>query len=69
MHIILGLLGTIVTILVLINRAQDARIDIGWLNPFTWHRRRAFRNQYQANPAFCLESPMDSAALLNPNPR
>lgn len=69
MHIILALLGTIVTTLVLVNRAQDAGIDIGWLNPFTWHRRRTFRKKYQANPAFCLESPMDSGALLNPNPR
>lgn len=64
MHIILGLLGTIVTILILFKRLQDAGIDIGWLNPFSWARRRAFRKQYQMHPAYCLESTMDVAALL-----
>jgi len=34
MHIILGVLGAIVTILVLLNRLADAGIDVGWLNPF-----------------------------------
>lgn len=64
MHIILGVLGTLVTILVLLNRLQDAGIDIGWLNPFSWARRRAFRLQYNQSPAYTLSSPMDVAALL-----
>lgn len=64
MHIILGLLGTIITILILINRLSDAGLDIGWLNPFSWQRRRRFRQQYLANPAYSLESTMDAAALL-----
>lgn len=64
MHIILGLLGTIVTILVLVNRLSDAGIDIGWLNPFTWRRRRAWRKQYEGNPIFSLKEPIEVAALL-----
>lgn len=64
MHIILALLGTIVTILVLINRLSDAGIDIGWLNPFTWRRRRAWRKKYQGNPVFSLDKPLDVAAIL-----
>lgn len=64
MHIILGLLGTIVTILVLIKRIDDAGIDIGWLNPFTWHHRRTWRKKYQGNPVFSLDQPLDVAAML-----
>jgi tellurite resistance protein len=63
MHIILGLLGVIVTILILVNRLQENGLDIGWLNPFSWHRRRTYRKQHDLNPAFKLDSPMDVAAL------
>ncbi len=64
MHIILGLLGTIVTILVLFKRLSDAGVDIGWLNPFAWRRRRAWRKQYEGNPIFSLYEPLEVAALL-----
>lgn len=64
MHFILGILGAIVTILVLLKRLQDSGIDIGWLNPFSWKRRRAFRKQYELTPAYSLESPLDVAALF-----
>lgn len=64
MHIILGLLGVIVTILILLNRLSDGGIDIGWLNPFAWRRRRAWRRQLEANPVYTLDSPMEVTALL-----
>ncbi len=64
MHIILGLLGTIVTILILFKRLSDAGIDIGWLNPFAWRRRRAWRNKYEGNPIFSMSEPLEVAALL-----
>lgn len=63
MHIILGLLGTIVTILVLLNRLSENGIDIGWLNPFSWHRRRKYRLNHDLNPVFKSESPMEVAAI------
>lgn len=63
MHIILGLLGTIVTILVLLNKLRENGVDIGWLNPFLWHRRTTYRKEHDLNPAFKLDSPMDAAAL------
>jgi uncharacterized tellurite resistance protein B-like protein len=62
-HIILAFLGVVVTILVLLSRLQENGIDIGWLNPFSWHRRRKYRNHHDLNPAFKLESPMEVAAL------
>ncbi len=64
MHFILGLLGTIVTVLVLLSRLADAGISLGGLNPFLWKRRRNWRNQYSANPIFHVESPMEASALL-----
>ncbi|MFQ3251456.1 MAG: putative tellurite resistance protein B-like protein [Glaciecola sp.] len=64
MHIILGILGTAVTILILISRLKEGGIDIGWLNPFSWARRRRFRKEYLMHPAYTLESPMDVAALF-----
>jgi len=63
MHIILAFLGVVVTILVLLNRLQDGGIDLGWLNPFSWRRRRSYRKHHDLNPAFKLESPLDVAAL------
>lgn len=64
MHVILGILGAVITILVLINRLSDAGIDIGWLNPFAWRRRRNYRLNHDLATAFKLDSPLDVAALL-----
>lgn len=64
MHIVLGLLGAIVTILILLKRLDNAGIDVGWLNPFAWHRRRSFRKRYDTNPIYTLDNPMDVAALV-----
>ena len=63
MHIILGLLGTIVTILVLLNRLSENGIDVSWLNPFTWYRRTTYLKEHNLHPAFKLDSPMEVAAL------
>lgn len=64
MHIVLGLLGALVTLLVVLHRLADAGIDLGGLNPFLWRRRRAWRQKFEANPIFSLEQPIDVAALL-----
>ena len=64
MHIVLGLLGTVVTILVLLNRLAEAGIDLGGLNPFLWQRRRKWRKQYEGNPVFKIEDPLDATAIL-----
>lgn len=64
MHFILGLLGAIVTILVLFKRLSDAGIDITWLNPFAWQRRREWKKKYQGKAIFSLTDPLEVAALL-----
>ena len=50
MHIIISLLGTIITVLVLLNRLAQAGISLGGLNPFLWKRRQKWKKQYEGNP-------------------
>lgn len=64
MHIILGILTTVVTILILLNRLAEAGIDIGGLNPFLWSRRRKWKKKYDGNPAFKIDNPKDATAIL-----
>lgn len=64
MHILLGALGTIITILILLNRLAAAGIDLGGLNPYLWNRRRKWRNTYEGNPIYKIENPMDATAIL-----
>lgn len=64
MPYLLGLLGAIVTVLILLKRLADAGIDLGGLNPFARRRKRAWQNKFEANPLFGLEDPMDAAAAL-----
>lgn len=64
MPYLIGLLGALVTVLVLLKRLADAGIDLGGLNPFARRRRRAWQSKFEANPLFGLEDPMDAAAAL-----
>lgn len=61
MHVVLGLLGSIVTILYLLDRLG---IDIGWWNPFYLMRRRAFAKKHSADPIYSIEDPIHVAALF-----
>lgn len=64
MHIILGILGSIITILVLVNRISQTGVDLGKLNPFAWNRRRKWQKKYHADPAFSMDRPMEAVAGL-----
>ena len=61
MHIVLGILGSIITILYMLDRLG---INLGGLNPFYWRRRRAWAAKYQGDPIYSIEDPMHVAALL-----
>lgn len=64
MHILLGALTSIVTILWLLHRLAEMGIDLGGLNPWSWRRRRAWRIKYEGDPIFAVEDPMDVASLF-----
>ena len=64
MHVILDLLGSIVTILWILHRLAEMGIDLGGLNPFYWRRRRAWRKKYQGDPIHAVEDPIEIAALV-----
>jgi len=64
MHIVVGMLGSLVTVLWLLYRLAEMGIDLGGLNPFLWQRRRKWKKHYDANPVFKLDNPMDATALL-----
>jgi uncharacterized tellurite resistance protein B-like protein len=64
MHVLLGILGAVVTILILLNRLAEAGIDLGGLNPFLWQRRKRWRDKLEGNPVYHVDSPMEAAALL-----
>ncbi len=61
MHILIGLITAIATLLYTLDRIG---VDIGWLNPWAWGRRRRWIKQLSTNPAFNLDSPMEATALL-----
>jgi hypothetical protein len=61
MHVLIGLLGSLVTILYLLDRLG---IDIGGLNPFYLYRRYAFAKKYGADPIYSIEDPIHVASLL-----
>ncbi|MFK7885541.1 MAG: TerB family tellurite resistance protein [Gammaproteobacteria bacterium] len=64
MHIIIGALGSIVTILWLLHRLAEMGIDLGGLNPWLWQRRRHWKQKFEGNPIFGLDDPMEVTALL-----
>ncbi|MEL7185312.1 MAG: TerB family tellurite resistance protein, partial [Pseudomonadota bacterium] len=61
MHVVIALLGSIVTILYLLDRLG---VDIGWLNPFHWMHRRRWSKKFDGDPIYAVEEPMHVAALL-----
>ena len=61
MHVVLGVLTSIITILYLLDRMG---VNLGGLNPFDWRRRRTWAAKYQGDPIYSVEDPMHVAALL-----
>lgn len=61
MHIILGLLSAIVTILYIMDRVG---IDVGGFNPWSWRRRRAWTRRYEGDPIYSVDDPMQAAAIF-----
>ncbi len=61
MHVLLGILTALVSLLYALDRLG---IDLGGMNPFHWYRRRAFSKKYGSDPIYSVEDPVHIAALL-----
>ena len=61
MHVLIVLITAIATLLFALDRIG---VDIGWLNPFSWARRRAWAKKYEGDPIYSIEDPMHVAAIL-----
>ena len=61
MHILLGLITAIASLLWALNRFG---VDIHSLNPFNWHRRRQWQKKLSTKPIHTLKKPVEAAAVL-----
>lgn len=65
MHLILALLGLIVTVLILTNQLANNKLSFGWLNPFSWLKSQDKPKKLPADdPVYVLEEPQEVIALL-----
>lgn len=64
MHIIIGLLGSLVSLAWILYRLAEMGIDLGGLNPWLWRRRRNWKKRYEANPVYGIEKPLEATALI-----
>ncbi len=60
-HIILGFLTTVLTLLYVLEKLG---IDVGYINPFSWARRRAWAKKYEGDPIHAVDDPVHVAAIL-----
>lgn len=64
MHYAIGLITAIAGLFYALHRLQQAGLDLNALNPFLWYRRAQWAKKYAAKPLYCVDKPMDIAALL-----
>jgi hypothetical protein len=64
MGIILEIIGIGITLMFGLAALKRAGIDIGWLNPFTFFHRMAWKKKVSVPPLYNLQHPVDVAAVL-----
>lgn len=64
MHYAIALITAIAGLIYALHRLQQAGLDLNALNPFLWYRRAQWAKTYAAKPLYCVDKPMDMAALL-----
>jgi uncharacterized tellurite resistance protein B-like protein len=64
MHVVIGVLTAVAGLIWALVALQRAGIDLGWLNPFLWQRRRKWQQRYREKPLYTLTKPIDVAAVL-----
>lgn len=64
MHIIIGALVALGSILWALNRLQANGLDLNAFNPFTWFRRRKWQQAHGAKALHSIDNPMEVAAVF-----
>lgn len=64
MHIIIGLLTAIGTLVWALYRLQDSGVNLNAFNPFYWMRRKKWERSLGTKAMHKIENPMEAAALL-----
>ena len=64
MHVVIGVVTAVAGLIWALVALQRAGMDLGWLNPFLWQRRRQWQQRYREKPLYTLDKPMDVAAVL-----
>jgi hypothetical protein len=64
MGLVLQILGLIITFGLAMEALRRFGIDVGWLNPFAFFHRRAWRNKVTTPPLYALEHPVDVVGVL-----
>ena len=64
MGVILQILGLIITFTMAMEALRRFGIDVGWLNPLSFFRRRAWAKKITTPPLYTLEHPVDVVAVM-----
>jgi hypothetical protein len=64
MGIVLQLLGLVITFTMAMEGLRRLGIDVGWLNPLTFFRRRAWRKKVTTPPIYALQHPVDVVGVM-----
>jgi len=64
MGVVLQILGLIITFTMAMEALRRFGIDVGWLNPLAFFRRRAWAKKVQTPPLYVLEHPVDVVAVM-----
>ena len=64
MGFLMQLLGLLMAFIFVAEGLRRLGIDIGWLNPLTFWRRRAWQKKVTLAPLYALEHPVDVAGVL-----
>lgn len=64
MGVVLQILGLIITFTMAMEALRRFGIDVGWLNPITFFRRRAWRKKLTTPPLYALDHPVDVVAVM-----
>ena len=64
MGFLMQLLGLLTALIFVAEGLKRLGIDVGWLNPLTFFRRRAWQKKVSFSPLYALEHPVDVAGVL-----